>query len=780
MWASKVKIEPGLLASEYSPHILDTKGETGSTGPQGPQGNQGIPGPIGPNGQPTYTWIKYGTSSTGGTISDSPTGKTYIGIAYNKTTQTESTNVADYTWALIQGPQGPTGSTGPQGPTGNTGATGATGPTGPQGSAGPTGPQGPAGQTGSQGPKGDTGARGPEADEAILFGKNSNFLDWTGTLPTGYSGQAGVAPTKVASDNSSGNAVQWVVGAGAEVYMNKLVTNVAYSQYVYVETTFKLTSGTIDGAGVLLRMEATADSDTKIDFKNYVASPVLNKWYTITEIVKLPYGSSPAGYTGYTIFPMGGWAGFRTVAAKTIQFDSVKVRPATDGEKYGFENGLLVNGWVKTGTTLIDGGKITADVVQTVKANIGSLSALSANIGTVTAGDITGVTMNLAGGKFIVDSRGNVTLKGALDGATGTFSGSITSNGTTFDESESNIPVTAKLENGFLTVNSTHTKQAWKGYSFFGGWVNLERQKLDGTTMYNTYIDPMYTSWYDGKGQGSITMHVNDGLDMNNHNISNVSHLTIADSGGGEGIEWVDATNNWKIVSSPDDLSNATGPIQFVNNGVRRATIGTTGNIYATGTLFRIQGSGGSYEAEGRLSLKNTVGGSELHVSSDATSPFIQSVDVYNRTYSYAANMYVTSNGVLGRATSATKYKLEIEESAVDPYKILNLNPKTWYDKSATEAYADTLTSEQAGEVVDWDEVDIPALSRVPGLIAEDVIAVGLPEYASYGEFKEDGTREVEGLMYDRLWTLLIPIVREHKEEIALLKNEIAQLKSSA
>lgn len=90
-------------------------------GQAGATGNQGIPGPAGANGQPTYTWIKYGTSSTGGTISDLPAGKTYIGIAYNKTTPTESALAADYAWSLLQGPQGVQGS------------PGATGPVGPQG-----------------------------------------------------------------------------------------------------------------------------------------------------------------------------------------------------------------------------------------------------------------------------------------------------------------------------------------------------------------------------------------------------------------------------------------------------------------------------------------------------------------------------------------------------------------------------------------------------------------------------------------------------------------------
>lgn len=84
------------------------------------KGDQGIQGPAGTDGQPTYTWIKYGTSSTGTGISDDPTGKTYIGLAHNKTTATESTNAADYTWSLFQGPQG---SQGIQGPAGSDGVT---------------------------------------------------------------------------------------------------------------------------------------------------------------------------------------------------------------------------------------------------------------------------------------------------------------------------------------------------------------------------------------------------------------------------------------------------------------------------------------------------------------------------------------------------------------------------------------------------------------------------------------------------------------------------------
>lgn len=88
------------------------------------KGSDGAQGPKGDNGQTLYTWIKYATSATGAGMSDSPTGKTYIGLAYNKTTATESTNATDYSWSLIKGDKGDTGATGPQGPQGPTGPKG--------------------------------------------------------------------------------------------------------------------------------------------------------------------------------------------------------------------------------------------------------------------------------------------------------------------------------------------------------------------------------------------------------------------------------------------------------------------------------------------------------------------------------------------------------------------------------------------------------------------------------------------------------------------------------
>ena len=86
--------------------IIGTYGEKGDKGDTGPQGVQG---PKGADGTPRYTWIRYADNASGSGISNSPTGKTYIGFAYNKTTATESNTPSDYTWSKFKGDDGADG-----------------------------------------------------------------------------------------------------------------------------------------------------------------------------------------------------------------------------------------------------------------------------------------------------------------------------------------------------------------------------------------------------------------------------------------------------------------------------------------------------------------------------------------------------------------------------------------------------------------------------------------------------------------------------------------------
>ena len=230
------------------------KGETGAQGPQGatgpkgetgPQGPQGIQGVKGADGKTYYTWVKYADSPTSG-MSDNPSGKKYIGFAYNKTTGTESTSYSDYSWSLIKGEKGETGNTGAQGAAGNGiksityyyarttsqtvpsagnitsttmptldatnkylwqkevinytnntnqttvlllavyGNTGAQGPKGDKGATGPQGPTGPKGETGAQGPQGNPGSTGPQGVSVTAI-KDQWYKSTSNTAQTGGS-----------------------------------------------------------------------------------------------------------------------------------------------------------------------------------------------------------------------------------------------------------------------------------------------------------------------------------------------------------------------------------------------------------------------------------------------------------------------------------------------------------------------------------------------------------------------------------------------------------------
>lgn len=104
------------------------------------KGDQGVPGEPGADGQPRYTWVKYADSPTSG-MSDNPSGKKYLGLAYNKTTANESANYGDYSWSLVEGPKGDKGDKGIKG---DTGPQGPKGPKGDKGEIGPSGVRGPA------------------------------------------------------------------------------------------------------------------------------------------------------------------------------------------------------------------------------------------------------------------------------------------------------------------------------------------------------------------------------------------------------------------------------------------------------------------------------------------------------------------------------------------------------------------------------------------------------------------------------------------------------------
>ncbi|HDA2252406.1 TPA: hypothetical protein O4235_001430 [Staphylococcus aureus] len=151
-----------------------------------------------------------------------------------------------------------------------------------------------------------------------------------------------------------------------------------------------------------------------------------------------------------------------------------------------------------------------------------------------------------------------------------------------------------------------------------------------------------------------------------------------------------------------------------------------------------------------------------LAVGSDNAGDRVASNSIYKRTYSAPANLHITSAGTIGRATSAKKYKISIENQYINEddqfshsKEILKLPIRTWFDKYESEIMAKELES---GKKLSDDTFK---LSRHTGLIAEEVEELGFNEFVIY-----DDNGEIEGIAYDRLWVHLIPIIKNQQSKI--------------
>lgn len=106
-----------LLTGEVNSDEYTLVASDGEQGLEGVPGQDGVPGAPGQDGRTYYTWIRYADDAQGNGISDDPTGKTYIGFAYNKETPLESNNPEDYKWSDIKGTDGVPGEPGADGKT---------------------------------------------------------------------------------------------------------------------------------------------------------------------------------------------------------------------------------------------------------------------------------------------------------------------------------------------------------------------------------------------------------------------------------------------------------------------------------------------------------------------------------------------------------------------------------------------------------------------------------------------------------------------------------------
>lgn len=193
---------------------------------------------------------------------------------------------------------------------------------------------------------------------------------------------------------------------------------------------------------------------------------------------------------------------------------------------------------------------------------------------------------------------------------------------------------------------------------------------------------------------------------------------------------------------------------------------------YATGRDTTIESGMGKFNIVKRRDGNSYVSIQSydlLAVGSDNAGDRVASNSIYKRTYSAPANLHITSAGTIGRATSAKKYKISIENQYINEddqfshsKEILKLPIRTWFDKYESEIMAKELES---GKKLSDDTFK---LSRHTGLIAEEVEELGFNEFVIY-----DDNGEIEGIAYDRLWVHLIPIIKNQQSKIEKLEELI-------
>lgn len=167
----------------------------------------------------------------------------------------------------------------------------------------------------------------------------------------------------------------------------------------------------------------------------------------------------------------------------------------------------------------------------------------------------------------------------------------------------------------------------------------------------------------------------------------------------------------------------------------------------------------------------NLLGGRGAMLTVDDT---VRSATVYNRTYSGAANMYITSYGTFGRATSALKYKTNVEVVDPNSYEdaLLGIQPKSWHDKAEMKLRAEYEAWQQEHPYEPLPKEQAELLTRDPerhhGAVADDFHEAGLTQFVQY-----DANGEVDALNYDRVGVALLPIVRKQRDRITALEDKV-------
>lgn len=384
-----------------------------------------------------------------------------------------------------------------------------------------------------------------------------------------------------------------------------------------------------------------------------------------------------------------------------------------------------------------------------------------------------------------------LTVESDMIAANAITSGKIRAGAVTTAALDANSVTSAKVAANAITANELAANSVTSS--------QISAGSIDGMTITGSVIQTTSTSsrgmmmssagFRAWDNSGNLTLRLN-GTDN-----YMVGRMSTARTGSSVIIEPLTSNDNPGIFFSSNGSASGNNSSIVHDNNWNMVIRGR--RTSSSAARQRVEVQGGIYVTDGNVvttglgSFQSGLGVSGGHV--EAHHKVIVRGWLHNpgaQGTSYSANVYLGgSGGDSGRyftvSSSIRAVKVNIEPVNSDvPDNILKLEPKVWIDRHELE----NRLGDNEGIIVDTPEgpkadqgrvdeltADKP-LRRVPGLIAEEVRDAGLTEYLMFSEDEETGEEKLSSVAYDRLWTLLIPLVREQRERIEALEAKLESL----
>lgn len=338
---------------------------------------------------------------------------------------------------------------------------------------------------------------------------------------------------------------------------------------------------------------------------------------------------------------------------------------------------------------------------------------------------------------------GDAIFRGELIAASGSFAGNITGGtiniGTRFSVDSSgnlvasNVDISGNIEASRVTTSS-YIDGAWNEVDVYQGRIDIKRNYstvgrlqalVDNSGSTNGYVALTY-----GASSPADTFHI--GLIVTGNGATLMA---------GAGNEISVMEQNHLTISSQNRVDLSGSSVRANGYTVLNTSNHSHSNSYPSFVTLSVTSSWTAATFGGRIEAQDTI----------VTEGDLASVG--HGTTTQAANTYIlSSSGRIVRSTSVAASKRDIEDLDPEYNKVLDLRP-VWF-RSNCEA-----------DPADWSFY---------GLVAEEVFDID-PRLAT----SDLESRELIGVNYGHIGVLLQPYVKKHEQEIAELKQLVADILSS-